>query len=100
MTDGLDKNMSKISSSAGLVADQSSQLAATSRALSEGSTQQASALSETSSSMTEMASQTKTSAENASEAQAGRGGPQLGEEGRRADRNHGGCHEEDQPLQL
>ena len=68
MTDGLDKNMSKISSSAGLVADQSSQLAATSRALSEGSTQQASALSETSSSMTEMASQTKTSAENASEA--------------------------------
>ena len=68
MTEDLEYGISRISLSATKVAEQSSQVAMTSESLSRGSVQQASSLGETTSSVTEMASQTKTNAENASEA--------------------------------
>ena len=68
MTSNLNNVLWQINQSASQVASGSSQTADSSQSLSQGSTEQAASLEEISSSMTELGSQTKSNAENATQA--------------------------------
>jgi methyl-accepting chemotaxis protein len=81
MTQNLNKTIGDVNTATELITSRSGQVSSSSQSLSQGATEQAASIEEISSSMTQMASQTRTSAENAEQAN------QLAAEARNAAKN-------------